>query len=161
MQRVARDEALAVAAVAVDEPGEERLGGLVARVVGRMREFVEGEGEWEGGEGDVESFLPGVSKGLGRVENREKGGGGGRKLQSLRRAIRGPVRSGAEVGERRDAGRRWRRARCCFRAGGVGGGGCVGWTALRGAAWLAFCRRRVQSVQLLNDVMVPRSSWLR
>lgn len=43
--------------------------GFVAWVVGRVRELVYGEGEWEEGEADVESFLePGfVSSGPERA----------------------------------------------------------------------------------------------
>lgn len=57
VQRVTRREALPVPAVAIDQAGKPRLGGLVARVVGRVRELVDGEGEREKGKGDVESFL--------------------------------------------------------------------------------------------------------
>lgn len=54
MQRIARDPALSVAAIAIDHAREQGLGGLVA---GRVREFVDGEGERDEGEGDVEAFL--------------------------------------------------------------------------------------------------------
>ena len=57
MQSIARRPALLVRAVTVDEPGEERFRGLVPGVVGRMGKFVDGEGEGEEGEGDIESFL--------------------------------------------------------------------------------------------------------
>lgn len=57
MQRIARHPALPIVTVAVDQAGEEGLRRLVARVVGRMREFVYGEGEREECEADVESFL--------------------------------------------------------------------------------------------------------
>ncbi len=69
MQRIARHPALPIVTVAVDQAGEERLRGFVAWVVGRVRELVYGEGEWEEGEADVESFLePGfVSSGPERA----------------------------------------------------------------------------------------------
>lgn len=80
MQRIARRETLPVPAVAIDQAGEPRLGGLVARVVGRVRELVDGEGEREKGEGDVESFLwpriVSLEFGSGRV-----GGWGGRSVE--------------------------------------------------------------------------------
>ena len=55
--RVPVDPSLLVVAVAVDETGKEGLGGGIGGVVGRVGEFVEGEGEREECYGYVEAFL--------------------------------------------------------------------------------------------------------
>jgi len=131
MQRIARDPTLPIVTVAVDQAGEEGLRGLVARVVGGVRELVYGEGEWEEGEADVESFLEpalSIQVRVGEVAGRVFWGVRGDRA-SLRRGIRARVPGGGRVWERR-ARRRWRRASCCFRGGGIGDGGLGERTAL-------------------------------
>ncbi len=67
MQRIPLRPPLLVRRVVIDQSGEQRLlRGARVGGRGRVAEFVDGEGERQGGEGDVESFL-GEVLGRGRM----------------------------------------------------------------------------------------------
>ena len=59
MQRIPRRPPLLVLTIAIDNPCQDRLRGIDRRPIRRAREFVDGEGEGEDAEGNVETALVG------------------------------------------------------------------------------------------------------
>ncbi len=153
VQRIPRRPPFLVTRVAVYDTREERLRGVGRAAVRGAREFVDGEGQGQRGEADVESFLYDAVSVDGRVDGRVWYGmvWGTVWMGDVRREIRLRVRRGARPGWER-ACRRWRRASCCFRGGEVGGGGFVERTALVFAEWLTLCFRRIGASNALVEL---------